>query len=170
VARPPSDLATFTDIDCGLTMEACSLAILSGCQSALGLNAKGNETVSLVSAFLNAGAKCVLASLWPVDDLACVLTMQRFLMAWRIEGQSIATALQTAQHWLRTLTAQELADWADHCPQLQQRPFRKLKRNLRWLIAQNHIDAHGPDSRLFESPYFWAPFVAVGQTWQDMES
>jgi len=94
--------------------------------------------------------------------------MQRFLTAWRTEGQSIANALQTAQNWLRTLTAQELADWADHCPELQQRPFRDLKQSLRWIIAQNQIDAHGPESRPFESPYYWAPFVAVGQSWQDV--
>ena len=164
----PKDLATFTDIDCGLKMDACTLAIIGGCQSGLVISGSGNESISLVEAFLNAGAKCVLASLWPVDDGACVLTMNRFFKAWREEGQTIAAALKTAQQWLRNLTAQELVQWTETCPELQRPEFEAVKDAI-WLPAQKAVDAKEPNRRLYDHPYYWAPFVAVGQSWKDAE-
>ena len=139
-----------------------------GVSSGLAMSGKGNEPVSLVSAFLNAGAKCVLASLWPVDDGACLLTMQRFLQAWRSEGQTIAAALKTAQQWLRNLTAQELLDWSRTCSELKQSRFGELQLAIE-AKAQNDLDTHGSHYRPYSAPYYWAPFVAVGQAWNKEE-
>ena len=149
-------------------MDACTLAIIGGCQSGLVISSSGNESISLVEAFLNAGAKCVMASLWPVDDGACVLTMNRFFQSWREENQTIAAALKTAQQWLRELTAQELVEWTEICPELQRTEFREVKQAM-WLPAQRAIDEKDPGRRLYDHPYYWAPFVAVGQSWNDAE-
>ena len=165
----PDDLITYIDIDSALQMKDCSLAILSGCQSGLALPGKGNEWISLVAAFFNAGAKCVLASLWPVGDQACLLTMHRFLQAWREKGQPIAAALQTAQHWLRNLTVGEVEAWYEARRKVVEEIDETWKYRLDATVTnwEERKKKHGDDYRPFASPYYWAGFVAVGQSWED---
>jgi CHAT domain-containing protein len=162
--RAPHDLLTVMDIDTGLQMPECTLAVLSGCQSGLALPGRGNEVVSLVAAFLNAGAKCVLASLWPVNDLACMLTVDRFFRAWRQEQQTIAVALQTAQRWLRNLTAGELLDFTQG---LAGRGIGKTFLTRPTAFAEGLVRDHGREHRPFATLFYWAPFVAVGQAYPE---
>jgi CHAT domain-containing protein len=59
------------------------LVVLSACQTALGSGATadvpaGDDWVGLVQAFLQGGARGVLASLWPVDDRATAQLMENF--------------------------------------------------------------------------------------------
>jgi len=59
------------------------LVVLSACQTALGSGATadvpaGDDWVGLVQAFLQGGARGVLASLWPVDDRATAQLMEQF--------------------------------------------------------------------------------------------
>lgn len=98
------------------------LLILSACQTAL-LDLKGarDEVRSLAAGMLQAGARAVLAALWPVDDKATYLLMVRFAQEWlpRMAQEAPAEALARAQRWLRTVTNQELQTWqatiADTC-------------------------------------------------------
>jgi CHAT domain-containing protein len=162
--RAPHDLLTVMDIDTGLQMPECTLAVLSGCQSGLALPGQGNEVVSLVTAFLNAGAKCVLASLWPVNDFACMLTMDRFFRAWRDEQQTIAVALQIAQQWLRKLTAGELLDVTQG---FASRGVSETFARRATMFALDLGRDHGREHRPFATPFYWAPFVAVGQAYPE---
>ena len=62
---------------------AARLVVLSACQTALGSGAQvdvppGDDWVGLVRAFLFAGASGVLATLWPVEDVATATLMARF--------------------------------------------------------------------------------------------
>jgi CHAT domain-containing protein len=69
---------------------------------------KGNEEVSgLARAFLYAGARRVVASLWKVEDLATEELMKRFYRALWKEGLAPAEALQKAQTEMRQ------TDWAE---------------------------------------------------------
>ena len=52
----PENVISMMDVDLGLALPDCTLAVLAGCQSGLALAGAGNEYVSLVGAFLNAGA------------------------------------------------------------------------------------------------------------------
>jgi len=59
------------------------LVVLSACQTALGAGANedvppGDDWIGLMQAFLQGGASSVVASLWPVDDSATALLMERF--------------------------------------------------------------------------------------------
>jgi CHAT domain-containing protein/Tfp pilus assembly protein PilF len=54
------------------------LVTLSGCQTALGQRFTGEGYVGFAHAFLQAGARSLLLSLWPVEDQATSLLMQRF--------------------------------------------------------------------------------------------
>lgn len=83
---------------------ASQLVVLSACQTALGSGGiadvpPGDDWVGLVQAFLYAGARAVLASLWPVEDRATARLMQRFYQQLAA-GQSEAAALAEAQRAL----------------------------------------------------------------------
>lgn len=54
------------------------LVVLSGCQTALGKEIKGEGLVGLTRGFLYAGAARVVSSLWKVDDVATAELMKRF--------------------------------------------------------------------------------------------
>jgi CHAT domain-containing protein len=77
------------------------LVVLSACQTGLGSGRladvpPGDDWVGLVQAFQAAGARSVLATLWPVSDRATAELMKRFYVALR-EGESESGALAVAQ-------------------------------------------------------------------------
>lgn len=83
-----------------LSIEA-RLVVLSACQTGLGSGRladvpPGDDWVGLVQAFQAAGARSVLATLWPVSDRATADLMRRFYVALRA-GESESGALAIAQ-------------------------------------------------------------------------
>jgi CHAT domain-containing protein/Tfp pilus assembly protein PilF len=54
------------------------LVVLSGCQTALGQDIRGEGLIGLSRAFMYAGARRVIASTWKVDDAATAELMTRF--------------------------------------------------------------------------------------------
>lgn len=90
------------------------LVSLSACRTGRGCDVAGEGYVGLTQAFLMAGARTLLVSLWDVDDSPTALLMQRFFEDWT-GGAALrrtkAEALQEAQHWLRTYR-----DASGECP------------------------------------------------------
>ncbi|MFT3743460.1 MAG: CHAT domain-containing protein [Pyrinomonadaceae bacterium] len=72
------------------------LVVLSGCETGRGIAVDG-KMVSLKDAFLHAGAKNVVSSLWKVDDTATAELMIRFHHAMLADGLPPAAALRAAQ-------------------------------------------------------------------------
>lgn len=61
------------------TMKLSSgLVVLSGCETALGKEIRGEGSQGLARGFMYAGAKTVIGSLWRVDDAATATFMQHF--------------------------------------------------------------------------------------------
>jgi CHAT domain-containing protein/Tfp pilus assembly protein PilF len=79
----------------GLTLPPNSLAILSGCETALGEQVPGAALVTLAAAFSQAGSQSIVASLWKVSDVATRDFMVAFHRALPSAGR--AGALQQAQ-------------------------------------------------------------------------
>jgi CHAT domain-containing protein/tetratricopeptide (TPR) repeat protein len=73
------------------------LVVLSGCQTALGKEIKGEGLIGLTRGFLYAGSSRVLASLWSVQDKATADLMRRFYARLLSEGLSASEALRLAQ-------------------------------------------------------------------------
>jgi CHAT domain-containing protein len=77
---------------------SADLVVLSGCQTALGKEIKGEGLVGLTRSFMYAGAPRVVASLWNVDDAATADLMKRFYDAMLGPDQlAPAAALRSAQ-------------------------------------------------------------------------
>jgi tetratricopeptide (TPR) repeat protein len=75
------------------------LVVLSSCQSAAGTILAGEGVSGLSTAFLAAGARTVVASLWPVDDRATETLMREFYRGLA-SGHDAADALRMAQRHL----------------------------------------------------------------------
>jgi CHAT domain-containing protein/tetratricopeptide (TPR) repeat protein len=116
------------------------LVTLSACETGLGQKVVGEGYVGLAHAFLQAGARSLLVSLWRVEDSSTSMLMERFYQNWRggytgVRGDGHAPgaplprveALQEAKRWLR--------EWKDErggCP--------------------------------YQHPYYWAGFVLIGES------
>lgn len=96
--RPKSGLLGLQDL-LGRRIGA-ELVVLSGCRTAFGEEIGGEGPVGLARGFLYAGARRVMASLWPVEDGATRELMIRFYRA-HFAGKPAAAALREAQLGLR---------------------------------------------------------------------
>lgn len=76
------------------------LTVLSACQTGLGREVTGEGTVSLTRAFLHAGSRSVVVSLWRVEDRATAALMGRFYRGLA-DGKPPAEALEQARRALR---------------------------------------------------------------------
>jgi tetratricopeptide (TPR) repeat protein len=76
------------------------LVVLSACESALGRAAFAEGVLGMASAFVSAGCRTVVGSLWDVDDRATEEFMKRFYRELET-GIPVASALQAAQRSVR---------------------------------------------------------------------
>lgn len=74
----------------------CDLATLSACRTGLAFVEAGDELFGLLRGFLAAGARSVVASLWPVEDAATAQLMVQFYGSLQ-SGKGKAAALRAAQ-------------------------------------------------------------------------
>lgn len=145
---PAAPLESFLHLGAGETLTAqqvleslrlrCDLVTLSACESGLSQVRRGDELMGLVRAFLAAGAPAVIATLWRVDERSTRLLMEQFYREVAA-GASFARALQQAQIFLRDLSRREAIE----------------------LLGSDAPDVSGAE-RPFADPFYWAPFVLVG--------
>lgn len=97
-----------------LRLRGLRLLILSACQTAIpDVRGQTDEVRSIAAAAIQAGARAVLAALWPVDDRATFILVVRFMQEWLpvLDREPPAFALARAQQWLRTATNRKLRAW-----------------------------------------------------------
>ena len=99
-SEPPEEkdfLLTMTDV---LNAELdAKLVVLSCCHSGRG-EIKAEGVVGIARAFLGAGARSVIASLWAVNDQA-TLVFQRHFYEHLVKGQSASKSLHEAMKMMR---------------------------------------------------------------------
>jgi CHAT domain-containing protein/tetratricopeptide (TPR) repeat protein len=118
------------------------LVTLSACETALGKNVPGEGYVGLAHAFLQAGARSLLVSLWKVEDRSTAMLMERFYENLRggyagVRGSGPARKVG--------------------CPLPKAEALQEAKG---WLRGWRDERGHQP----YVQPFFWAGFVLMGET------
>lgn len=130
------DLALDTDV-----------AVLSACDTGGGPILAGDGVQSLARAFLFAGARSVVASLWQVDDRETQVLMDRFYQGWLDDGLSRAEALLRARRELRSA---------------EPRPGTFVGTGRGDLLPGARAQLERERPSLAGHPFFWASFVYIG--------
>lgn len=133
------------------------LVTLSACETGRSRVLKGDELIGLVRAFMYAGTPSVLVSLWPVDEISTRILMEAFYKEL-LAGTPKARALRMAQQHVRNLSARDLVailgDYGDLDPEQQVARLVQMSHNQQERMTGNEL--------VFAHPYFWAPFILVG--------
>ena len=96
---------------CALDLSECELAVLSACETNVGIRRAGQGIQSLQAALYAAGARSSITSLWKVDDAATRRLMELFYANLWEAKMPKARALWEAKRILREEGA-PLRDWA----------------------------------------------------------
>jgi CHAT domain-containing protein len=126
------------------------LVTLSACQTGVHRLLRSDEPIGLIRAFLTAGARAVLASQWPVEDLPTFLLMQKFYEQLVAGGLGVAVALQQAQLWLRTATQEAI------------KTIHQANAKAVHALADELLSELPLDPQPFAHPRYWAGFVIFG--------
>ena len=132
------------------------MVVLSACQTGRGEVVPGEGIIGLTRAFLHAGARAVVVSHWNVADDATAIFMSRFYHYLLNEGMDKAQALQKARLDLLTGTVGGKA--------LAERGIGGIAQQGKVAEAKPSAGAiSGSASLSIAHPYFWAPFILVGE-------
>jgi CHAT domain-containing protein/tetratricopeptide (TPR) repeat protein len=181
----PSEALTALDVFEHLRLR-CDLVTLSACDSGLSRVRRGDELIGFIRAFMYAGAPSLVSTLWRVDERSTRILMEEFYKEVR-NGVDFAEALKRAQLYLKNLTGKEVQDvlarsLADGEVIEPARPLSESRSDLlatdvAWQQASAYLKGlatkGGKDSvvaplgekdeeRIFADPYYWAPFVLIG--------
>jgi len=134
------------------------LAVLSACDTGRGSATAGGDVIGLTRALLGAGARDVVVSLWPVDDVAGCLTMVDFYREL-LESGDVTQSLAAAQARVR---ADSIAERQVRFDALrddgESTSSAELIASREWGGAATRRPATVDPAH----PYFWGPFVHIG--------
>jgi len=125
-----------------------SLVVLSGCETGLGQLSSGDELVGLTRAFIYAGTPSVVASLWKVDDHSTAQLMSGFYK--NLKTMTKLEALRQAQ--LAMIRGNGESDLL----------ARRGVGGIAKLGDTPAVASPSQSSISTSHPYFWAPFILVG--------
>lgn len=135
------------------------LLTLSACSTAYGLaNSDGRDIESFSEVSRKGGARAILASLWPVNDLSTSLMMQRFYELRERRNLGKAEALATVQ---REFIAGTLGEGDGR----ESVVVETARRGATALDEDNNIEPAPVKLDGFKHPFYWAPFIIMGN-WQ----
>ncbi|MBI2986052.1 MAG: CHAT domain-containing protein [Deltaproteobacteria bacterium] len=135
----------------GMDLKA-NLVVLSACETGLGKLSTGDEIVGLTRAFIYAGTPSVVASLWKVEDSSTAALMASFYK--NLRTMSKVEALRQAQ--LELIRGQTSSDL------LARRGVGGIGKLGEVPEAKLQSPTPIPASISTSHPYFWAPFILVG--------
>jgi len=148
------DRFTLYDI-VNLDLSSYKIVSLAACETAV----TGNQTITtefvgLSSAFLSAGVRFTISTLWTVESAASAILMVEFYR--QLQENPPAIALKTAQTWLQNATRQDLINWCEQNEPLLPGSLALILEDERDRLSKLEGD------RPYSHPYFWAAFTVSG--------
>ena len=120
---------------------------LACCETHLGVTNVTDDILTLTTAFLCAGARSVVSSLWVANDIASSL-LSRFYYQFRQDGATHPTAMQQAQIKLRKLKGENLINFQKiiepHLDEIYERASTDLKQ------YKNQIKQHDKGTLIYK--------------------
>ncbi len=138
------------------------LVVLSACETGRSHVLRGDEILGLSRAMLYAGTPSLLVTLWPVHEIPTRLLVEKFISDLLADSRfDAAHILAATQNWLRDLSLVEahalLACWGTDTP-------AGIEAHLTALWHMTHPgQTPQAESRLFAHPFFWSPYILVGE-------
>jgi len=139
------DTPTLRDV-ANWSLNGVDLVVLSACETGMGGLGNGEEILGLGYQFQVSGAKAVMSSLWKVSDRGTQSLMTEFYAALN-QGLTKAEALQAAQ---RSMIANSDTVSDEDDPRAGAPPMSRDGA----AIASNYPG--------YSHPYYWAPFILIG--------
>jgi CHAT domain-containing protein len=146
-----------------LPLKNASLVVLSACQTGVADPTDlADEYLGLTAGFLFSGARAVISTLWPVNDLATMLLMEQLYRHQLNRKRGTAAALRHAQRSLRKVSAESVcrrltAELAKLPAADKGSTQEKILRSA--LLTFSEMPT---DKRPFDHPYCWAAFTMNG--------
>jgi hypothetical protein len=133
-----------------LVLDNTALVLLSACRSGQPDGVIPEESLDSGSMFLAAGARAVVATMWPVDELTATLFSWQMFRLWDWgDGLPLPAAVHAARLWLRDLTVADLTAIGRDEPTLQP-------------AVERYTTLLDPAMKRFNEPYYWAAFAYTG--------
>ena len=148
-----------------LDLWANELTVLCACQTGVGDIVEGEGVFGLRRAFMVAGSKAVVMSLWSVPSYASALLMERFFIYLK-QGLEVRNALQKAQNDIRTITVAELRQselGLNALKDLVRDKDEETQKALKNFGRETPLDCQKSDTPLAH-PYFWGAWICQGKT------
>lgn len=145
-------------------LDASPLVVLNGCESGVQSISKQDDQFGPIAAYLFAGARCVVSTLWRVDDQVGLLFADRFYSRLA-DGETFGTAFSQTLAFLRGATGelvsgQAVADYFEREQLLEAFADPRDRDECREQIEQLVKDH--PDEAPFADPWYWATYTLSG--------
>lgn len=135
------------------------LLTLSACSTAYGLaNSDGRDIESFSEVSRKGGARAILASLWPVNDLSTSLMMQRFYELRERRNLGKAEALASVQR-------EFISGTLGHGDGAESVVAETARRGATTFEEEGTAEPAAVKLDGFKHPFYWAPFIIMGN-WQ----
>jgi CHAT domain-containing protein len=144
-----------------LDLRGTELVVLSACDTGLGRTAGGVGVMGLKRAFLAAGARTVVTSLWKVDDAVTSVLMQQFYENLFTRSLGKLDALRAAQ----VFVLNHPENIRNYSHQLASRGIKtgRTKQLREHIPPEKAVETSGASIRSARvSPAAWAAFVLYG--------
>ena len=154
------ELLTLSHMWSALRLDRCQLAVLAGCHTSMVDWSRGvGDYSGIAGGWLEAGARSVVGSNWPVHDLSTLLLTADLYTRVLQHGESASGALWKAQRWLSEATAETIVEC--YAELIVESLYPGENRDVARGDLVAVLGAHGA-RRPFEHPVHWGSLRCYG--------